>query len=282
MVTEADWKQFYIHVHKAAESLQDVSDGPRHTPSPSGIMSCRLRQWFQGKDYPRTNRIPVDSLKNMAQGTAIESFWRDTYSAAGFHLVYPPPPVVVGDMVSRGGDGILYVATKEAAAMVGLPIGTPMLLELKNFGAWSYFDFIDNGIEKGHPDYWVQVQTYMEGYGLDYCVFHAGMADPSGTKWIWKRIKKRTEDIPPFWMEVIRREPDVALKAVERAAEVRWAIDNIADRVPIELRDFDPTVLLPTKAWPCGYCGWADACVGKPAENILEFKPREVSDGTLS
>jgi hypothetical protein len=269
MVTEPLLQNFYLHIHKAADSLQDVYDGPRHTPSPSGITACRLRQWFQGKGVERTNRIPVDSLKNMEQGTAIEGFWRDTYQAAGFHVA-PAPPVTVGDMRSRGGDGILYVATEECAKAYGLPKGTPSLLELKNFGAWSYFDFIDNGIEKGHPDYWAQVQSYMHGYGLDYCIFHAGMADPSGTKWLWKRIKKRSEDIPPFWIEIIRRDPSVALETIDRAAEIRWAIDKIDNRIPVELRDYDPHALLPDKKFPCFYCGWAAACVGAKS-NILPF-----------
>jgi hypothetical protein len=206
----------------------------------------------------------------MAQGTAIEGYWRDVYTAAGFDVVSPmrtPELGSMGAMQSRGGDGLLYVGTKECSESLGMPMGTKLLLELKNFGAWSYFDFIDKGVQNGHPDYWMQTQTYMHAYDVAYCVFHAGSADPSSAKWIWSRIKKRNrDDFPPFWVEVISKDATVVVSALERAADVQWHKENITDRIPIELRDYDPNALLPEGKFPCGYCGWADACVGRTSD----------------
>lgn len=280
MVTELDWRNFYLHVHGAADTLQDDNE-VRYAPSPSGISACRLRQWFQGKGLTPTNRVPVESAKNMAQGTAIEGWWREVYTRAGFDVVSPmqrPPEGSMGAMRSHGGDGLLYVATHDCATALGLPVGSKLLLELKNFGAWSLFDFIDNGLEKGHPSYWMQTQSYLHGYGLDYAIFHAGVADPSGTKWIWKRIKKRPiEDFPPFWMEVVKKDSGTVMDALSRADDVRWHIDNVHDRIPIELRDYDPVALLPEGKFPCGYCPYADACIGKVSERPANVVPiREV------
>lgn len=264
MVTEQGWQPFYLHVHSAAESMQDDYE-LRYVPSPSSIGSCRLRQWFMGKKWPRTNRIPVESLKKMESGKVIEDYWRAVYTKAGFLVVSPTPPLTMGDMRSQGGDGLLFVETEECAQVFGMPVGSSALLELKDFGAWTYMDFVLKGLKESSSDYWWQIQSYLHGYNREYCVFHAGMADSSGTKWIWKRIKKQEEEIPPFWIEVVKRDPAVAMKALGIAGEVKWAIDNINDRVPIELRDYNPIALLPEKKYPCGYCGWAEACVGKDA-----------------
>lgn len=261
MVTEQGWQDFYLDIHKAAETMQDDWE-EWHVPSPSGIASCRLRQWFMGQGVPRSDRVPVESIKKMESGRVIEDFWRTVYTRAGFHVVSPTPPLTVGTMKSKGGDGILYVAGNTT---LGLPQGAAALLELKDLGAWSYTDFIKHGLQQSSPDYWMQVQVYMHGYGLKYCVFHAGMADASGTKWIWQRIKKEPDPIPPFWLEVIPYDPSVALAAITRAAEVTWARENFpaeGGRIPIELRDFDSPTLVRQHKYPCGWCGWATACVG--------------------
>jgi hypothetical protein len=272
MVNENDWRRFYLHVYSAADGIQDDEE-ERYAPSPSGIAGCRLRQWFQGVGHPKTNRFSVEATKNMAQGTATEGFWRDVYTRAGFDVVSPmrrPAEGSMGAMQSHGGDGFLYVATQECAEALGMKIGTKLLLELKNFGAWSYFDFILKGIEEGHPNYWMQTQVYMHGYGVDYTVFHAGIADPSGSKWIWKRIKKQSDDLPPFWMEVIPKDDAVIMKALEKASDIQWHKENVTDRIPIELRDYDVNALLPEGKFPCGYCPYADACIGRSRPKVHE------------
>lgn len=268
MVTERGQQDFYLDVHNAAETLQDEWE-TRYVPSPSSVGSCRLRQWFTASGIPRTNRIPVDSMKKMESGRVIEDFWRNVYTRAGFHVVSPTPKLVVGQMHSEGGDGIMYVADNTS---LGLPRGAAVLLELKDFGAWSYCEFVKEGLQASSYDYWLQVQTYMHGFDLPFCVFHAGMADASGTKFIWRRIRKLGEEVPPFWIEVIKREPAAALEAITRAKDIRWAIDNSEEgRIPVELRDFDVHALLPKGGYPCGYCGWAEACAGADARPSMKI-----------
>lgn len=261
MVT-GEVNKLYNIVHNAAESMQDDWED-RYVPSPSGIASCRLRQWFQGTGVERTNRIPVESIKKMESGTVIEDFWREVYTRAGFLVVSPTPPLTVGTMQSRGGDGLLFVEAEEAAAAMGLPQGASVLLELKDLGAWSYMDFVTKGVEEGLPDYWPQVQSYLHGFNRNYCIFHAGMADSSGTKFIWRRIRKLPGDPPPFHIEVIKRKPAVVMNAMSRASEVRWFIENVDPtvRVPLEIRDYNSPVLVNENKYPCGWCGWATACV---------------------
>lgn len=168
---------------------------------------------------------------------------------------------------------MLFVETEACSKAIGLPIGSSLLLELKDFGAWSYMDFIDKGIKVASPDYYAQVQSYLHAYKRDYCIFHAGMADASGTKFIWKRIRKHDDEIPPFWIEIIKREPAVVMQTLGRASEISWAVENIRDRVPIELRDYESVKLVREHKYPCGWCGYADACVqavtGGHSANIL-------------
>ena len=269
MATETPLSRFYAHVHEAAEGMQDEGE-ERHVPSPSTVSSCRLRQWFQGTGFPRTDRIPVDSLKKMESGRVIEDFWREVYTRAGFLVVSPTPPVEVGTMKSKGGDGILFIERQDTAELLSeavgerLDVGASLLLELKDLGAWSYMDLAKSGVKEGLPDYWMQVQSYLQAYGRNYCIFHAGMADASGTKFIWKRIrgKEMGDYVPPFLVEVIKREPADVMEALNRATEVRWNIDNPrGTRVPIEIADYDSTKLYPQGKYPCGYCGWGKLCV---------------------
>lgn len=233
-------------------------------PSPSGILRCRLEQWFNGTGHERTNKHSVESDKNMEQGTLVEPYWFKVYARAGFEVCphpEPPPPGSMGVMRSHGGDAIMYVATPECASVFGMPMGSRVLLELKNMGGWSYFDFVLKDLQEGHPDYWAQVNTYLHGYACDYAIVHAGIADPGLTKWVWKRIKKQEDPLPPFWIEIVKKDAGTVMDALERANEVRWSIDNITDHIPIELRDYNPHDLLPKQGFPCFYCAYADACV---------------------
>ena len=262
MTTESLFNAFYLNVHGAAETMQDDWE-QRYVPSPSSVASCRLRQWFMASGLERTNRIPVESLKKMESGRVIEDYWREVYTRAGFLVVSPLPPVEIGAMKSRGGDGLLFVEHQRAVEATGLPKGSSLLLELKDLGAWTYMDFVLKGCQEGMPDYYDQVQSYLRAYDREYCIVHAGMADASGTKWIWSKIKRQPEVIPPFWVERVKRDPVRTMEVLNRAAEVHWAIENVApsDRIPIELKDFDSVKLVPDHKYPCGYCGFSDTCV---------------------
>lgn len=262
MVTESLFNSFYLNVHQAAETMQDDWE-QRYVPSPSSVSSCRLRQWFMASGLPKTNRIPVDSMKKMESGRVIEDFWRNVYTRAGFLVVSPLPPVEIGAMRSMGGDGLLFVESVEAAETTGLTKGSSLLLELKDLGAWSWCDVVTKGVQEGLPDYYDQIQAYLHAYDRQYCVFHAGMADASGTKFIWKRIKKYTDECPPFWIEIVKRDPAHVMTVLNRASEIKWGIDNMPGdgRIPIELKDYDCVSLVPKKGYPCGYCGFAEKCV---------------------
>lgn len=260
MVNEALFKDFYLNVHDAAETMQDDWE-KRWVPSPSSVSSCRLKQWFQASGITPSNRIPVDSMKKMESGRVIEDFWREVYTRAGYLVVSPLPSFELGDMKSKGGDGLLFVEDQRAIDSTGLPKGSSLLLELKDLGAWTWCDFTQKGIKDGMPDYYDQVQTYLHAYDREWCVFHAGMADASGTKFIWNRIKKIPAPCPPFWVEMVKRDPNHTMKVMHRASEVRNHIDNITDRIPVELRDYDVATLLPKKGFPCGYCGWSEVCL---------------------
>ena len=144
---------------RSVETLQDEWE-PHDVPSPSGIASCRLRQWFDGKRIPRSNRIPAASIKKMQYGKAIEEFWRTAYERLGFSLLGSLSRVPIGQHMTGEGDGILVAMKDIKLDGVTIPSGRSYLLELKDLGLWSYLSFYQKGAEEGLPEYWAQVQCF--------------------------------------------------------------------------------------------------------------------------
>ena len=233
-------------------------EGDRHgVPSPSGVASCRLQQWFNGRGIPRTNPVPPASVKKMESGTAAEPFWRDIYTRAGF--AWTPLSRLRGNarpFADGQGDGKLFVVNPA----LPWPVGTALLLELKDLGVWTYLDAVEKGLKDGLPDYYTQVQVYLGLYGLKQAIFHAGQADASAVTFVWKRIKKHEGMPPPFHAEVVDFDAEFFSKTLDRATDVEFSLRTM-DVVPLHLRDYDVFKLAPQGKYPCGYCGWMDKCL---------------------
>jgi hypothetical protein len=266
----------------SVEALQDEWD-PHDVPSPSGIAGCRLRQWFDGKRIPRSNRIPAASIKKMQAGKEIEGFWRTAYERLGFEVLGDLPRVPIGAHMTGEGDGILS-ATQDGKPFdvkldgVTVPGGTRFLLELKDLGVWTYLNFYQKGAEEGLPDYWAQVQCYMEGYNLDACILHAGQADASAVTYIWNQRKVKNDwpdKPPPFILEIIPRIPQEFARWSGVAQEIKYYIEQV-DQLPAALRDFDPH----TTRYPCQWCGWVNLCKRGVVEEEVGISDDEIDQAT--
>lgn len=244
-------------VTEALHQYRREQEGTFHgVPSPSGVAHCRFQQWCNGTGVPRTNPVPPQSIKKMESGTAIEPFWRDIYSRAGLQWSELPKLEDVGPFKQGQGDGKLTVT------MPGLPwpVGTSLLLELKDLGVWTYFNAVEKGLRDGLPDYYAQVQVYLGLYGMNQAIFHAGQADASAVTYVWRRIKRRSGMAPPFYLEVVEFNPEVFGDMMDRADDVKYHVSQHTEP-PLHLRDYDVKKLGPAGTFPCGYCGWLDYCL---------------------
>lgn len=247
----------------AMERLREAEEGRLHpAPSASALDSCLLQQWFAASGIPRSDRVPAQSIKRMASGAAIEEFWRAALLEAGF-IVAHPLPRLEWEGISGQGDGLLYPFAAGLRESLG---PGPLLLELKDLGVWTYSAVVDRGVRYGAPAYWTQMQAYFRIYGLERGIFLAGIADPSALTYVWRRLKKRDSNYPPFYVEVVDREPGIENDLISRGAPLRQTLEN-GGLPPRWFREYSPEELVPTKAFPCGYCGWATLCLrGAPWE----------------
>ncbi len=128
-------------------------------------------------------------------------------------------------------------------------------------------DYVEQGTtgKYGMEGYVHQAQTYLEFYreshDLKFAILLGGQADNSSITFVWNRMKKREGLAPPFWLEILYPDPAMAAADNDKAGEVAWYIDNVAEP-PGELKDFNPE----DGKFPCGsddraYCGWRDRCL---------------------
>lgn len=249
--------ELYEKVYAAAEGLQDEWED-RAVPSPSSIDYCARRLWYQHQGTPKTNRTPPRSIKRMESGRRIEPFWLKVYNRAGFI-------VVVLDAESRMPIHSLPAGGEFDALLIGnTTYPTEMLvLEQKDLGAWSFMRIVDEGVRAGAPDYYAQVQLYMEGLrqagvAVERAVFHAGQADPSALVWLWQKIKKRAGRPPDFHVEVVPFDQAEVDRALARAL----VIQGYCQQAIVAPREYDPA----EGKFPCGqadnpYCGWREQCL---------------------
>lgn len=235
-------------------------------PSPSGIHRCFRDQWAKATKQKITNPDQLAWIKNMEQGKLVEPFWSDIFRLADFTVAdLNERLTIAGGPMTGVGDRMVTDNTGE--------INIPLLLELKNLGPFSYYEFLKFGLRNGAPGYYYQVQSYMEMYNIPLAVVFAGQAEASSITWWWRvREKKQsgpdaTEWPPPFIVEVVERAPADFAWAQQRAVDVRWYSDNVTDMAKVP-RDYDPVEQKKyetpdgrKKQVPCIYCPIRDACI---------------------
>ncbi len=252
------WDRVYEGV-LAWRARQD-KDNPHVVPSASATASCVKQNVYAGRRIPRTNEVPVQSIIKMEGGVRMEGFWYEVLEMAGFDIVRHPEETAyeagIPDKIPGTPDGVLRSP------------GRGMVLELKNLGVWGYANFVQKGLKEAEYGYYAQVQAYMHSHGLERAVLLAGMADSSAMKWIWMKIKKQEEPPPPFWIEVVDYDHAAFKQAQESARTVDYFVTNTdipmtnVPKIWNEGAILDPALIAADGKMPCGYCGWAEACIG--------------------
>jgi hypothetical protein len=110
-----------------------------------------------------------------------------------------------GAHVEGSCDGIIMSGVPEAPKK-------PHLLEIKTISKSRFATLNKEGLEKSNPEYWVQVQCYMNGTGIDRCLFIA--------------VCKDNDEI---YTERVKYDAAVARYYIERGQRIALA-DRIPDR----------------------------------------------------
>src|SRR3990170_980849 len=215
---------------RVLEALEKWGDDDRHpVPSPSGIARCFRQQWCRGTRHPITNPDQPAWAKKMEQGKLVEPFWHEVFQMAGFTVATLNERVpVAGGPMTGVGDRMLM---DEVEAL----FPGAMLLELKDLGMFTFYEFLKYGLKEGNPDYYYQVQCYMAMYAVPFAIVFAGQADASSTTWWWRTREKKehgpeaAEWPPPFLLEIVPFAPADFAWAQQRAVDVDWYIKNVAE-----------------------------------------------------
>lgn len=232
------------------EALEELQDEWRQrevpTPSVSGT-ECLRQLWFAGRHYPRTNRVTAAGILAMEQGKAQEPLVYDLYRRLGYEVI---------EQVTVPADRIACAEDGTADAVLQTPDGERVLLEIKRLGWFQLSLLVRDGLAAAHPRYYAQVQLYMHGLEIRRCYFTALSADYSALSRLWSS-RQWGELPPPIWVEEVPYDAREAARLLERNRFIRRLIEK-ADSPRQVPRYTDPAT---NDRYPCGYCGWREACL---------------------
>lgn len=219
-----------------------------HTwPSPSGIMNCRLQQWFAAKNVKMDRTSPIGWKVRRAMGIISEPYWLAVLGSAGSELTLPNEKYPCGP----------YMTAHPDAVMDG-----EFLVEIKSVSGWGYRKMLEEwgGVEMAEKGHYVQAQLYMYATGYDWTLYLTWPADPGQTQSSMRQKKRygKYYEMQPLYLEWIPRHEGTIEMALERAEML--AKDQLSKKPPS--REFSGVEFKPngSRFFPCGYCLWLDSC----------------------
>ena len=229
--------------------VAEVDEWGARRPSPSNISQCSRQHWFRVRRWRRTNLPRAGSVLAADEGWLVEPKVFSMLEKLGCRV---ERDVDCDWEFWRGDPG-----TPDGA--IWQPGDSPqegMIVDAKRLGMWSYISLLEKGLRGSKPEYYDQMQLYMTASGLKVALVVALCADPAGTGWVWKTIKKRQDELPPLWVEEVALDRE---RVNELCVRERWIDDMIemVDEPARVTREFNPQ----TTNFPCNYCGWQDSCV---------------------
>lgn len=213
-----------------------------HTfPSPSGIMRCRLQQWFDARKMKPDQESPRGWKVRRAMGIISEPYWLAVLGSGGANLDMSNQKFDCGPNMWAHPDAIM---------------DNEFLVEIKSVSGWGYRKMIESWggveiIEKGH---YVQAQLYMYATGMDWTLYLTWPADFGQTQSAMRQKKRYDANfqMQPLYLEWIPRNKDTIEMALERAEMI--AKDK-RSKIPPP-RDYPGVEFAANgkRTWPCGYC----------------------------
>jgi hypothetical protein len=195
--------------------------------------ACERRLWYGFRWVHAPERLDARKLRIFATGHMEETRLIAELRAAG---------VIVSDVNPNTNDqwGVVFANGHAAGHADGRCTGVPgaekteHILECKSHGDKSFKALKKDGVEKGAPAHYAQVQIYMHGLALTRCLYLA--------------VNKNDDEL---YAERIKYDADTALRLVAKAERI-----VAAHQAPSKLHD-DPNAKM---AWTCRYCPALGVC----------------------
>lgn len=219
-----------------------------HTfPSPSGILRCRLQQWYEARGAEPDQDIPVGWKLRRMMGILSEPLWLAVLDMAGFEVGLPGERLPCGPHMAAHLDGTLNGA---------FPV------ELKHPGGVGFKRLINSGgVTYEEPGHYAQLQLYMHAMKADAGLYLASPPDP-GLLQSEMRARKRygpAYELDPVYVEWVAYDANT-VESLLRRAETLHA-DAQSDKPP--MREYDGIPEHPRtgrRKMPCGYCPHLEKC----------------------
>lgn len=231
-------EQLTVDLLGTLESIQDV-DTHRNIPSPSTVDDCIRRLVYNITGAVKTEGTPVASILAAEQGKSQEVIVEKLLTLMGRSYVTQLPVDIL-----EGGTSDFLVDDEE-------------VWDVKRMSLFRYLRLIQYGLKVGHPNYYSQLQLYMEGLGVKKAVVLALSADHSAVTYYWNRRGWSLETrVPPLWTETIEYDSEWVKNKINRAKDISYYIKQANPaKTP---RDYNPLV----DKFPCSeWCGWKIQCI---------------------
>lgn len=216
-------------------------------PSPSGVMECRLKQFFQGRGYEPDQESPIGWQIRRAMGIIIEPLILSYFSAGGFGVTLPDTSYQCGPLMLAHPDAI---------------INNEFLLEIKSISGIGYRKLIESsmGVRETEIGHLVQAQLYLYATEMEWCLYFAAPADFSLIQMMLRQRKRFGKDyeMPPIYLEFIKKDNNVIEMGLERAETISEDIKK--EEPPPKEFSGRPTKTDGSRNPPCSWCLWISTC----------------------
>ena len=213
-----------------------------HTyPSPSGIMECRLKQWYFAKGMEPDQASPRGWKVRRAMGVLSEPYWMAVLATGGAKVDLPSERLDCGPNMWAHPDAVM---------------DDEFLLEFKSVSGWGYKKLVirPGGVEVLEKAHYVQAQLYMYAAKFDWTLYLTYPADFSQTQSSMRQTRKYGPhyELQPVYLEWIARDEATIDMALQRAEML--VLDQLSDAQPP--REFAGVEFMNSgkRSWPCGYC----------------------------
>ncbi len=249
---------------KVPEWLRAHREMEHSYPSPSGIMRCRLQQWFDARKMKPDQASPRGWKVRRAMGIISEPYWLAVLGSGGADLTMSNEKFDCGPHMWAHPDAIM---------------NDEFLVEIKSVSGWGYRKMLESwgGVEMVEKGHYVQAQLYMYATGMPWTLYLTWPADFGQTQSAMRQKKRygKYYEMQPLYLEWIPRNKDTIEMALERAEMI--AKDKRSKTPP--QREFAGVEFNADgkRSWPCGYCLHLGKC-GK----IIAAEVEAVSDGEIT
>lgn len=235
---------------------------PRSAPSPSSVMDCYRRNYFNQTRVPRTERPDAESSIAAESGKATEFLMLSLIQNAGIADIEHQtdeereiPQELLSQMNLLGG---------QYDALGTTPEGERILIELKRKSVFPILKLHQGtGLSEVDEREYMQIQAMLHMLGLERCFYLAANWDRGALTFSGKKSVGRVGEnggllvdgrIPGVYTEWIKANP-VSVRVIQTRGQ------KLQDYLQLEDASQVPREYTPGKDWQCDWCGWKKACL---------------------